>query len=115
MSYPLTSLRICNFLSITFINALQFTYTLRNIFIKQSVMFRILDDPEEVKALIILFQTETRSTRAEGGSPYYIPEGITLDEHYDLAMEAGMDPQEYVRLNNHGSLLVNHTLITPIS
>ena len=31
-----------------------------------------------------------------------ISEGITLDEHYDLAMEAGMDPQEDVRSNYHG-------------
>ena len=60
-------------------------------------MSRILDDPKKVKALIKSFQTESRSTRAQGGNPYYIPEGITLDEHYDLAMEAGMDPQEYVR------------------
>ena len=62
-------------------------------------MSRILDDPKKVKALI---KSETRSTRAQGGNPYYIPEGITLDEHYDLAMEAGMDPQEYVRRNYHG-------------
>ena len=66
-------------------------------------MSRILDDPKKVKALIKSFQTETRSTRAQGGNPYYIPEGITLDEHYDLAIEAGMDPQEYVRRNYHGT------------
>jgi hypothetical protein len=32
-----------------------------------------------------------------------ILEGITFDEHYDLAMEAGMDPQEYVRRNYHAT------------
>jgi len=66
-------------------------------------MSRILDDPIKVKALIKSFQTETRSTRAQGGNPYYIPEGITLNEHYVLEMEAGMDPQEYVRRNYHGT------------
>ena len=59
--------------------------------------------PKKVKALIISFQAETRSTRAQGGNPYYIPEGITLDEHNDLATEAGTDPQEYVRRNYHGT------------
>ena len=80
---------------IAFIDAIQFTYTLPNSFLKQSFMSRILDDPKDVKALINQsFQTEARSIRAQGGNPYhprgYHPRG--LDEHYDLAMEAGMDP-----------------------
>ena len=85
------------------INAFQFTYAILKTSTDTSVMSRILDDPKKVKALIKSFQTESRSTRAQGGNPYYIPEGITLDEHYDLAMEAGMDPQEYVRRNYHGT------------
>ena len=54
---------------------------------EQPFMSRILDDPKKVKALIKSFQIETRSTRAQRRNPFYIPEGITLDEHYDLAME----------------------------
>jgi len=37
-----------------------------------------------------------------------MPEGITLDEHYDLAMETGMNPQEYVRRNYHGTSSYPH-------
>ena len=48
------------------------------------------------KALIKSFQKETRSTRAQGDNPFYIPEGLILDEYYDLAMESGMDPQECI-------------------
>ena len=85
------------------IHAIQFNNANFKIYANTSVMSRILDDPKKVKALIKSFQTETRNTRAQGGNPYYIPEGITMDEHYDLAMEAGMDPQEYVRRNYHGT------------
>ena len=84
------------------INAIQFTYAILKISTNTSVMSRISDDPKNIKALVTSFPTDTRSTRAQGGNPY-IPEGITLDEHYDLAMEAGMDPQEYVRRNYHGT------------
>jgi len=42
-------------------------------------MSRIMDDPKKVKALIKSFQAETRTTRAQGGHPYYIPEGISIN------------------------------------
>ena len=49
-------------------NAIQFTYTLRNRSIKQCVMPRILNNPKKVKAFIKSLQTETRITRAQGGN-----------------------------------------------
>jgi len=77
-------------------------------------MSRLLDDPKKIKVLIRYFQSETRTTRTYGGNPYFIPPGISLDEHDQLAMESGMDPKEFERQNCYGRhhLNLTHTKLT---
>ena len=66
-------------------------------------MITITGWSKKVKALIKSFQSETQTTRTQGGNPYFIPPGISLDEHYQFAMEAGMDPREYEKRNGASS------------
>ena len=57
-----------------------------NISFKPPVMSRILDDPKKVKALIKSFQTETSSTRAQGGNvKFHLPLSCIMRLHVELA------------------------------
>ena len=65
-------------------------------------MSRLLDDPKRVQALVASFLSTQRTTR-NNVNPYFIPPDITMEEHYQLAMDSGMDPREYDRRNYHGT------------
>jgi len=65
-------------------------------------MSRPLDDPKRVQALVASFLSTQRTTR-NNVNPYFIPPDITMEEHYQLAMDSGMDPREYDRRNYHGT------------
>jgi len=62
-------------------------------------MSRLKDDPTTLKALIKSFNMNQNDTRH--GTPYYIPNGISIDEHHVFAMASVMGSREYEHCNNY--------------
>ena len=65
-------------------------------------MSRLLDDPIRVQDLVASFLSTQRTTR-NNVNPYFIPPDITMEKHYQSAMDSGMDPREYDRRTYHGT------------